>query len=98
MPTAWTMPTSTPPRKAPGRLVIPPSTAAVNAGIRYPDVITPGVKLPVSGTATTAGEGTEEGGEDPHERREPTHADADELGRRRFLAGAEDGEAEVGLA
>ena len=32
--TAWMMPTSTPPRNAPGRLVIPPSTAAVNAGIR----------------------------------------------------------------
>ena len=32
--TDWMMPTSTPPRNAPGRLVMPPSTAAVNAGMR----------------------------------------------------------------
>ena len=30
--TDWTIPTIMPPRNAPGRLVIPPSTAAVNAG------------------------------------------------------------------
>ena len=51
--TASTTPTMIPPRNAPGRLVMPPSTAAVNAGMRNATVITPGANPPPSGTAST---------------------------------------------
>ena len=42
------------------------------------------------------GEPAEQGGQDPRERRQPAHADADQLRRRRLLAGADDRQAEVG--
>ena len=38
-----------PPTNAPGRLVIPPITAAVNAGIKVCVVMTPGAKAPPAG-------------------------------------------------
>ncbi len=65
---AWTMPTMTPPRKAPGRLVMPPSTAAVKAGIRSPDVTMPGSEgVAGSRDADDTGEAAEQRGERPRE-------------------------------
>jgi hypothetical protein len=48
----WATPTTTPPTNAPGRLVIPPSTAAVKPGMRALKVRKPGPKLPTTGAVS----------------------------------------------